>query len=339
MAVPNDVLNAKQSYADHLRRARAEGPAGAFRTLSVEEAVRSAKSNVHAIGVGRKIVSGKVSEDSCVRFYVVQKLAPSLLSPEDKLPSDIEGIATDVIESPQAFILNGTCTDDVRKKQRPIMGGISASHHLVTDGTIACMCRSVAPGDDASRVYALSNNHVFANLNRANAGDELYQPSPADGGTANELFARVHRFVPISLGELSRNRVDAAIGEVVPGIETDFGICSIGNIAGTGEPQEEMAVCKHGRSTGYTEGFVFDESLDATVRMDHNDPFVIASFQNQFRIDAPLDAIFAKNGDSGSLVLNKLTKTAVGLVSAGAGGYALANRIQDVMNELQIVLL
>jgi hypothetical protein len=168
----------------------------------------------------------------------------------------------------------------------------------------------------------------------------LFQPSPSDGGTDEHLFATLHRFVRIGMGELSRNRVDAAIGKIAAGIETDSAICSIGKIAGTAQPRENMVVCKHGRKTGYTEGFIFDEDLDVLISVDHNNAFRIAAFRNQFRIHAaPGFDVFASDGDSGSLVVDKTTREAIGLISSGRLGYAVANRIQHVMAELQIELL
>jgi len=285
-----------------------------------------------------------------VRFYVVQKLARSLLSADHLLPDSLDGIATDVIESPRPFLLSAVlpgaqpapnCTDGRRQKQRPVFGGISASHPEVTDGTIACLCRSVAPEDNAATRYVLSNNHVFANLNRGHTNiDKLFQPGPSDGGTApGAEFAKLHRFVNITLGELSSNRVDAAIAELLPDVEADSAICSIGPINGMIQATEQMQVCKHGRSTGYTEGVISDESLNQIVQVDPHNPLNIARFESQFRVDSTGSGAFSVPGDSGSLILKRDTHEAVGMIFAGDGNYALANRIQDVTHQLKIELI
>jgi hypothetical protein len=357
MPIPNDLLEAKQMLSARFLSIGAErGVVGRFRTLNVMAAAESAGQNVHAVGVGSKVVEGKLTEEPCVRLYVVQKLADSLLSSSDVLPKEVAGIPTDVVESTPAFILpNGSdllnqpgaaavepCTNARKKRQRPIVAGISAAHLLVTAGTISCFCRSTNDDDDPETIYALSNNHVFAQVNQANTGDDLYQPGPADGGTSADRFATLQRFVPIHLGGQTPNRVDAAIGKILPGIETDRRICSIGAISGVGVAEEKMIVSKHGRTTGRTEGFIFDLSLDALVGMDHNNPSIVARFVNQLRINvqAPFSA-FGLGGDSGSLVVNQSTREAVGLYNAGppGGEYGLANRIQDVLAELQIELL
>src|SRR5438105_4292021 len=97
-----DLLEAKKMLSTRLLGAAAERGIVRFRTLSVITAALSAGQNVHSVGVGHKIVEGKLTEELCVRLYVVQKLAESLLSPNDVLPKEVDGIATDVIESAPA---------------------------------------------------------------------------------------------------------------------------------------------------------------------------------------------------------------------------------------------
>lgn len=358
MPLSNDVLEAKRMMSATLLSAGAErGVVGKSRTLSVMAASATADNNVHAVGVGHKIVEGGLTEELCVRLYVVQKLAESLLPESAILPSAIDGIPTDVIESPPAFFLPSVahaasafatapavapCTNVRRARQRPVMAGISSAHFNVTAGTIACFCNSTKEGDDPDTVYVLSNNHVFADVNKAQIGDDLFQHSPNDGGTNADRFAVLHRFVPILLGGQQPNRVDAAIGELLPQVQIDRQVCTIGYLSGTGTANENLQVCKHGRTTGYTEGVVFDPSIDSLVGMDHNNPAIVALFQNQLRINvtAPFSA-FGLGGDSGSLVVNRETCEAVGLYNAGPSGgqYGLANRIQDVLTEMQIELL
>jgi len=351
-----DLKNVKQTLSGRLLRAGLRGGVvGMVPRLSVHSAVAAAGRNVHAVGLGRKIVEGAETQERCVRVYVVQKLPLSLLSPRDKIEESIDGIPTDVIESPPAFALKKkkiaaaatreqreTCTEKKRKRQRPILGGISTAHFDITAGTLSCFCRSTKHGDDPSKVYALSNNHVYADVNRAAIGDDLYQPGPADGGTGNDHFADLHRFVSIKLGGGVPNRVDAAIGELLPQVEYLPEVCTIGRISAVGRAEEDMVVRKHGRTTGYTEGVVTDESYDALVGMDHADPSVVALFEDQIRIQRiPPYPSFGLGGDSGSLVVEKGHQSAVGLYFAGPGdgSYGVANHIEDVVRELEIELL
>jgi hypothetical protein len=342
MPIPDDVLAAKREVSSRLLRPLAVAAAPAAFELSVAAAVESASQNVHAVGVGKKRVEGQDTDVPAVRIYVAQKLPLSLIPPGERLPSVIAGIPTDIIESPPAFVMSTPlCSTDRQRRQRPITGGISTAHVTVTAGTLTCVCRSTANGDDSDAVFVLSNNHVFADVNRGSPGDAILQPGPLDGGVSGDEIAELYRFVPIALGGSTPNRVDCAIGRLLEGVPFSRNVCTIGVIAGIASAVEDMQVRKHGRTSGYTEGVVTDESYDAIVGMDHHDPSVVALFQAQFRIErtAPYPA-FGLGGDSGSLVVRRDANEAVGLYFAGPpdGSYGIANHITDVMDQLQITL-
>lgn len=351
MAVATDLLRAKRALSTRFLRAERDAsvPRGGF-TLTVSAAVTAAQSGVHAVGVGRKLVEGVETDARAVRVYVAQKLPLYLVPAHARVPARIDGIPTDVVEAPPAFLSQmaapATSTAMRRSHIRPLVGGISAGHQDVTVGTIACFCRSLNPGDPDG-VYVLSNNHVFANVNRGRKGDTLLQPGVADsvspdGDPAANDIARLHRARKIRLGGAAANRVDAAIGRLLPGVEYDPRIMMIGRVSGTTAAEEEMPVRKHGRTTGYTEGVVDDVSYDAMVGMDHGDPSVVARFENQLRIvrQHPFPE-FALGGDSGSLVVHRERQEAVGLYFAGpdSGSYGIASPIRDVLAALKIEIL
>jgi hypothetical protein len=363
MPTQQDLLQAKQTLSASLLRAGLRGGVVATKAaFRVERAIAAAGQNVHAVGIGRKVVAGKETQQLCVRVYVVQKLAESLLPSIYRIPTAVAGVPTDIIESAPAFLLAAkprsrkvkpaaavrtaaatpACSTNRRQRQRPVVAGISAGHFNITAGTIGYFCRSTRHGDDPAQVFVLSNNHVFADVNQGQAGDPLYQPGVADGGTVIDHFADLTRWVPIQLGGTVPNRVDAAIGALRPGVTHQAEVCSIGPITGTTQATEGIQVRKHGRTTGYTEGEIDDESYDALIGMDHNNPNIVALFEDQMRIErlAPYPAI-GLGGDSGSLVVSKTAAEAVGLYFAGppSGTYGVANHIQDVLNELEIQLL
>jgi hypothetical protein len=338
------------------------------RTFRVEAAIAAAGHNVQAVGLGRKLVAGRPTDQMAVRLYVVQKIAPSLIPPRDRLPESFSGVPTDVIESSPAFLAAAkrvgshqpgmarrprraappaaaraevSCTANRQKSQRPLVAGISIAHRDVTAGTLGYFCRSLRLGDDPAKVHVLSNNHVLANVNQGGPDDEIYQPGPADGGAASDRAAELRRFVPIEL-DGSPNKVDAAIAELLPGVRWQPELCAIGRITGVQDGVEGMEVRKHGRTTGYTEGTITDESYDALVGVDRDDPNGIGLFQAQLRIErASAFPAFGLAGDSGSLVVSKAVPQAVGLYFAGppGGSYGIASPIADVLGEMQIELL
>ncbi|MCA9017096.1 MAG: hypothetical protein KDA77_17320 [Planctomycetaceae bacterium] len=361
----NDLLAAKSAICAQLLQLGLGGQViGKRATFSVASAVASASRNVHAVGIGKKVSTNKKSSEDCVRIYVVQKLPRSLMSPRDVIPESINGIPTDIIEAEPAFAfakkkpskakkpakpkkkpaalahatdVAGT-TSGTQAPQRPVIGGISAGHRDITAGTLGCFCHSTNPGDDPDQLFALSNNHIFANVNQAILGDPLYQPGPGDGGGFNDYFANLQRYIPISLGGLVSNRVDAAIGSPLSSVPVNPVIDQIGTISGTLTVKEGMKIRKQGRRTGYTEGVVDDADMTVFVGMDRNDTSAVAKFENQFRIVSEDSRPIGLGGDSGSLIVHRTQDKAVGLYFAGpdSGEYGVANPIDFVLQDLEI---
>ncbi len=344
MEIHQDFHRARQAISDRLLKAHIRrGPLARLTANTVEALVANAPYNAHAVGIGYKTIDGQQTDQPCIRVHVVQKIANELLPPQHVIPKFIDGIPVDVVESPPAYILAAQPSSiNPRKEHRPIQGGLSAAQFEVTAGTLSCICRSVHVADDPKKRYALSNNHVFANLNKAEIGDEIYQQSPLDGGGSSQTIANLTRFVPLNLDGKQPNTVDCAIAEIGPDVTSDPSVCDVGAVSGSTEATLSMDICKFGRTTGYTEGVVTDLALDVTVGMDHNDASKIGVFKNQMRIDAtkPYGAI-GLGGDSGSLIMQRKGGKAVGLYFAGpsSGSYGLANHIDEVLSELEIELV
>lgn len=305
--------------------------------VRIEEVVSKLGRNVHAVGVGYKVVEGKQTKDISVRFYVLHKLPLAFIPAKSRLPQSIDGLPVDVVESPAADFIarRKACSVQRRRRQRPLQAGISAAHAEVRFGTIGAFCRSRDPEDDPSSIFALSNNHVFGNINMAKSGDPLLQPSRGDGSRSIDRFAVFHRGVRLVSGPQGVNIVDAAIGRLLPQIAISREICSIGRIAGLMRPRLNMKVHKHGRTSAYTHGLIDDVNCDLVVGG--------YKFINQIRVDPRLPTrAFATAGDSGSLVLTEGGNNAIGLLFAAipsTGGGGVASPIHAVTERLNITLL
>jgi hypothetical protein len=337
MAKLEDLIAAKDVFTSRLLRPQARWrakPMGPART--VRDASRNSNRNLHAVGVGYKVVDGKRTSRLCVRFYVTEKLPESVLLRGARLPKRAAGMDTDVIECPQAAFHQPACSANPRARVRPVVGGVSAAHVLVNKTTFGCFCRSER-ASEADRAFLLSCNHAFANANAGPGGALILQPSPGDGGVPGDRIARLLRWIPLRFGGAQSNMVDAAIAELLPGVAARPEICSIGRLTGLAPAQLNLAVRKHGEATGYTEGIVTDVAMD---------PFVAdftsgqsALFVNQYRIEPTqgYDA-FVAPGDSGSVIVEKQSRRAVGLHIAGAFGISVANPMAAVCSALQITL-
>jgi hypothetical protein len=188
----------------------------------------------------------------------------------------------------------------------------------------------------------LSNNHIFANVNTGLIGDHVYQPGVADGASSGDEVGRLTRFVKIELGGQESNSVDAAICELLEGVAFRLEICGIGKVAGTVQAINPMEVRKHGRTTGYTEGDVFDVSYDTLIGVGYGGASGVALFKKQIRIHPrPPFTTFASGGDSGALLVEASSGAAVGLCCASppSGEYGVANYITSVLAEMEIDLL
>ena len=226
--------------------------------------------------------------------------------------------------------------DPTRSFPRPVPIGVSTGQIDVTAGTIAAR---VISGDD---VFALSNNHVYANRNAAKLGDHILQPGTVDGGVnPDDAIGTLHDFEPIRFcapfPSCPDNRIDAAIAAT----STD----QLGNSTppnGYGTPQSRtaaarlgMAVQKYGRTTGHTTGKV--TGINATMNVGFRDG--TARFVGQIMITGNG---FSAPGDSGSLIVSGGNGTSarqpVGLLFAGSQNSTLANPIDAVLDRFDVTI-
>lgn len=329
---------------------------------STQEALRHVcnsllkKQNVIATGIGYKTSAGQKSTTLCIVCSVEQKLPRAQLSSTDLVPTQVDGISTDVVETGRIRALN-THT----QRHRPAPGGVSIGHRDITAGTLGCIVKK-----NGQRVI-LSNNHVLANSNAAQIGDPILQPGPHDGGKfPDDHIANLLEFIPISLsgginppsncpigngaasflnlfassmGSQTRlqavriqaedNLVDAAIAKPLNEADISDEILDIGSIAGMTPGQLGMAIQKSGRTTEHTTGTI--EQIDVTVNVQYG-AGQIARFTDQLMAGA-----MSQGGDSGSAVLDN-DKNLVGLLFAGSDQTTIINRMENVFSALDLGL-
>lgn len=212
---------------------------------------------------------------------------------------------------------------------RPVPIGVSTGHPDITAGTIGCR---VTKG---GTVYALSNNHVYANENLASIGDSVLQPGTYDDGVdPDDAIGTLYEFEPIVFHPRARNTIDAAIA-----LATTDMLDNATPSGGYGTPNSTTAaayvnqlVKKYGRTTILTEGKVY--ALNATVRVGYSSG--TARFVGQIVI-TPGD--FSAGGDSGSLIVtDDEACNPVGLLFAGSSSYTIANPIDEVLGAFGVTI-
>jgi len=218
---------------------------------------------------------------------------------------------------------------------RPVPIGVSTGHPDITAGTIGCRVK-----DAGGTVYALSNNHIYANSNDASIGDNELQPGPTDGGSDPEdAIGTLHDYEPI-LFDGSDNYMDAAIALTT----TEYVGTATPTGDGYGTPSAQIVsaslgqnVQKYGRTTGWTHGEVSEINVTVTVCYAG---FMVctksATFVDQISITP---GEFSGGGDSGSLIVTDDGKNnPVALLFAGSTDRTIANPIHYVLDRFNVTV-
>jgi hypothetical protein len=327
-----------------------------YEQKTISEASLLAKKNVVGVGIGKKVIGGKVTKNVGVVAFVEKKWPINTLSWEELLPSSLGDVPLDVVEVGK--IEAQSYTDRVR----PVIPGYSAGHYKITAGTFGATVYKEGVK------MMLSNNHVFANSNDAAIGDPIYQPGPIDGGDSSDKVATLYQFIPIDFGEgggdtcpfadsysrfgawlakllgknykvnatrtdpTATNLVDAALALPISGVELSDKIVGIGEVEDTTDFFLGQKVQKAGRTTELTTGEISHVSVTVQVNYGNNK---IAKFENQIMAGA-----MSQGGDSGSLLVDRDTRAlhprAVGLLFAGSPQVTIFNPIQHVIDALGI---
>jgi PKD repeat protein len=242
-----------------------------------------------------------------------------------EIPRILDGFPVEVKVTGMFFAL----ADPKARFDRPVPIGVSTGHPDITAGTIGCR---VTDGTD---VYALSNNHVYANSNDATIGDEVIQPGTSDTGSLpGDYIGTLDAFVPIDFNE-GENTVDAAIAKSSLG---DLGNATPDGGYGTPSSTTKtayigQAVKKYGRTTSLTHGEVSAINVNVNVCYDTSCT-KLANFVNQIMI-AP--GAFSGGGDSGSLIVtDDGNNYPVGLLFAGSSTHTIANPIDMVLDAFNV---
>ncbi|MGD2153942.1 MAG: CARDB domain-containing protein [Gemmatimonadales bacterium] len=258
------------------------------------------------------------------------------------LPVRLEGLPVEV----KVTGLVMARTDPTARFPRPVPTGVSTGHPNITAGTIGARVR-----DALGNVYALSNNHVYADQNRADIGDPVLQPGPYDGGAyPADQIGVLDSYEPIDFSFSGHNTMDAAIAlssEADLGNATPADGYGIPNSTIYGDANGDgyfdgtadllgLSVQKYGRTTQLTRGTVTEVNVFVEVCYEAIFNFCIKSayFYDQLGISP---GTFSGGGDSGSLIVSDdAQKNPVGLLFAGGSDRTFANRIDLVLKQFGV---
>jgi hypothetical protein len=336
------------------RQVRVSGVARALRAASGTAATH----NVVGIGIDEKYVDGVPTGVNSVKFLVRSKIQPAALSKNEKLPSSINGIPTDVEEVGLIVPFSATAArakpaaavqmPNPRTRLRPAQPGGSVGFREPDDQFVMAGTFGALVKDSQGNVYILSNNHVLAFESGVEAdgttkrvglppGSPIFQPGLLDGGKlSTDKIAELTRWIDLR-ADRTDNLVDAAIAKVSKISAVSREILFIGAPTGTKAVAKDMIVQKFGRTTSYRAGRVSSVFFDVTVPYEVGE----VTFNDQIAIRGLNGKRFSDAGDSGSAILERSTNKVVGLLFAGAtnGSLTFANHIQDVFTQLKVQLV
>lgn len=320
---------------------------------------------VVGLGRGQKLTRGQNTGREAIVVLVQKKLKKNELLRNEQIPSDLAGLPTDVIEVGNVRLLQAPGRTEMI---RPAQPGISLGHYQVSAGTFG----AVVYDKKTQEPFILSNNHVLANLTngkdgRSKKGDLITQPGIYDGANLSLdkiAIGHLERFIPLSMDLITPqcpiaqffetainkiikafrpqyeiqvwrqngtfNFVDCAVAKPVDKNNIKPEIMEVGPIRGVKEAVAGLEIKKSGRTTGVTQSTVL--ATDVTIKISINSS-EYAVFSEQV-----LAGPMSKPGDSGSLILS-LDNYAIGLLFAGSEQATLFNKIENVLQLLDVTFL
>jgi Trypsin. len=275
------------------------------------------------------------NDEHVVAAFVREKKPESELDDEQVLPSEVNGVQTEVIEvgklemePAEAQPIRDTGRTDTGATHRPAPHGVSIGHPDITAGTagFTAWTQEEQHGVTYPVPVTVTNNHVGANENKAQIGDPILQPGPADGGrnVDEDIVGFLDGYIEI---KDQNNKVDVAWFRHTGRTMSSY-------IPGIGVPTETVdvdkgdKVRKFGRTTGHKSAKVVSD--DARVRVRFGDG--VKEFTDQV-----IAKSFSSGGDSGSAVVNQGGELA-GLLFAGSDQVTVFNKASNVLEQTGLKL-
>src|SRR6266545_4200959 len=299
--------------APEAARAPAEAIEETARVAEVKDRHESAllrRENVVGVATSLKVTGGQPTPQQSLTVYVERKLPLDQVPEESRVPEQLDGVPTDVVEAGRFVALTFTA------RVRPATPGYSIGHYNITAGTFGCLVRDIRRcccklekdcGCSPSRQECPGDCGVF----------------PADG------VATLERFEPIVFGAAGYNLVDAAVAR--PTSSRNVTASIIGQVVPRGIDQAFVGsqVIKAGRTTQITTGRV--TAVDATFGpVSGYTGGRTAFFRHQI-----FTTRMSAGGDSGSLLMDR-DLNAVGLLFAESSRFTVHNHIADVESALGV---
>jgi len=282
------------------------------------------RPGVTGVGVGYREKGGQLTDEHAIRVYVEHKRPLNEIPAEYRIPTEIAGFKTDVIEKGHDVLVSLE-----NKRVRPLVGGLEISRMQPgvkeAYGSICCFVdkrtKTASGAYEITTGYMLTAAHVLEPPGGA-LNDAVYQARPID------LCAEK---ADINWGN------DAGLARLGTNVTCKNDIYDVGPIGDIGDPVRiDQQVRKQGKTTGLTTGIISDLSYS------YFNIQVGKQFSDLFKF-TPLKATepFCDHGDSGGPVftgrqdIRSNPPVLIGLVhgiQSKGPAYATAVKITNVFN-------
>jgi hypothetical protein len=293
---------------------------------------------VHMVGVGLRWVNGRMTDQQALIVHVRRKLPLEQVDPRDRIPREINGIPTDVVESGTPIPLDDAQFAQPDELELPtfdseeypqIRGGLHCDGGGT--GTIACVARATDVTNN-NKLVILSAQHVFASGSGNGVGKSIYQPS-LSCCCCGHVVAKVLRSRKTTTGaffrtEPTKTSVDASIALLLPSLQClaeiqldkkpGTGVQVVRAVLPSNQIVHGLGVQKRGARTGSMTGKVDDVQIDKPPAGGSDKEM---AFRNQMTITPTFpgnatDGVFrfGAGGDSGSAVMTQAGDQIVGLL-------------------------
>jgi len=263
------------------------------------------------------------------------------------ISSRINGVPVRVFETDEIKAIDGPPGNNHKQAfAPPVPMGVSTSSASVFGGiaSVGTLGYRVFRLGQPNNVGYITNNHIAGSsgpnhcpvkINPANLPPfrlAQCQPSVFEVGNSCSPIGNLVQAVPIIMGGLYQNTVDAAFVKSNRNLVNKT-ILDIGDPSPKLQaPAVNLTVRKSGRTTGFTQGTI--QTINVTVNVSYG-ACGIARFVGQIAI---VPGNFAAPGDSGSPILGDTDslgrRRPVGLLFASSSTIIFANRISDVLGAL-----
>jgi hypothetical protein len=264
-------------------------------------------------------------------------LKADILPPDFDCPYEVVIVEEAVSNDQGAYqiqLADETTTGMYRQSRgRSVMEGVSEGHKDSTAGTAGPYVARVtdtSQGEWASDVseaqlVRLSNNHVYAQSNEAELGDEILQPGPLDGGQlGNDTIGKLAGYLPVEDGakaDVAARTVDRALDNPRPlGLPETYGQ-SIHR--GPASELKGETVVNTGRTLGVRWADV--GRTGASINVGYGDDRGSIRLRNQV-----ISGNMAEGGQSGSAVYREKTGALCGILFAASDSSTIFTHVNQI---------